>query len=151
MSEKLKLLFDECVGRAVLPKITEFLGISENPPELSHVLQFQEQGVHDEDWIPQIAEERWIVVTADRGRRGKQSKGEKLPLVCRQFGVTHVMLSSSIHHKSNFDKIRILLEVWPGIIDLVNAPRGSGYLLRLTTAGHAQLVQVYAPPSEPSA
>jgi len=151
VSETLKLLFDECVGKAVLPKIAELLAISEKQPDLAHVLQFQEQGVHDKEWIPLIAEEGWIVVTADRGKRGKKSKGEKLPLVCRQFGVTHVMLSSSIHHKSNFDKIRILLEVWPEIMDLVKAPRGSGYLLRLTTAGHAQLAQVYSPPSEPSA
>ncbi|MHB1421905.1 MAG: PIN-like domain-containing protein [Gemmataceae bacterium] len=124
MSAKLRLLFDECVGKPILDAVATYLAASEQKPDLSHVLDFQQQGIFDETWIPRIAAEGWIVITADRGKRGGRSKGEKLPFVCQQFGVTHILLSARVHEKTTFEKVRLLLQVWSEVADLVNAPRG---------------------------
>jgi hypothetical protein len=142
VSQKLKLLFDECVGKPILSAVAGFLATSEQKPELSHILDFQEQGTPDSTWIPQVEAEGWIIITADRDKRCKE---EKLPLVCRQFGITHIMLSARVHHKKNFEKACLILEVWSDVAGLIMEPRGSGFSLRLTQGGHANLVKLYGP------
>ena len=88
-----RLMFDECVGKPAMEEIQRTISLSLDEAEFKHVLDFQRQGVLDEDWIPRIAREGdWVVITADRGRRGSAKKGEKLPVVCKQQGVTHVVL-----------------------------------------------------------
>lgn len=150
MTAPIRLLFDECVGKPVMEKIKAAVSISLDQPEFSHVLDFQKQGVHDEDWIPRIAEEgNWIVITGDRGRRGKANKGEKLPVVCKRHGVTHVVLSKAIHHKGSIEKMAAILSVWSDIQKLVDAPNGSMHVLRLRgkQPGTPVLVQVDPPVS----
>src|SRR5438105_1695297 len=128
-----------------MDKIKAAVSISLDESEFSHVLDFQIQGVHDQDWIPRIAQEgNWIVITGDRGRRGKASKGEKLPVVCKAHGVTHVVLSKTIHHKTSLDKMAAILSVWSDIQKLADAPKGSQHVLRLRgkSPGTPILVQV---------
>jgi len=117
----------------------EVLAASEQKPELAHVLDFQGQGILDQDWIPRIAQEGWIVITGDRGKSG----GQKLPLLCRRFFITHVLLSAAVHRQRGFEKQRAILHVWPEIALLPQMPKGSGFSLRLSSAGTAKLVKIY--------
>jgi PIN like domain len=108
--------------------------------DFTHILDFQKQGVLDEEWIPRIAKEGgWIVVTSDRGRRGPK-KGAKLPIVCKRHGVTHIALSATVVKKSSFEKLGIILQVWPEMKKLADAPKGSAHLLRMK--GRKYLVPV---------
>jgi hypothetical protein len=153
VTEEIKLLFDECVGKPVMERLATWLAAAPEKTLLGHILDYQRQGTHDEVWVPQVATEGWVVITADRGRRGKRSKGEKLPILCRSFGITHVMLSSSIHNRSGFEKCQAILAVWPEIVKLPAAPKGSGHLLRVTKTvkgERIELMQLYPSlPPEP--
>lgn len=143
MTSLLRLLFDECVGKPTMLAIAELLVAEPEKPDLQHVLDFQSQGVRDEVWVPKAATEGRIIITADRGKRGG---GAKLPLLCRRYGITHVMLSATLHHRKGFEKAAAILTVWPELAKLPNVPKGSGYSLRLTSAGGPHLVLVYSPP-----
>jgi hypothetical protein len=92
--------------------------------------------------VPKLANEGWIVITADGGKGGK-SKGEKLPKLCHLNKITHVILSSKIHHKPVFEKTRCLIAVWNDIIRLPEEPPGSRFSLRATASGNlVQLVKI---------
>jgi len=88
-------------------------------------------------WMPQRAPDGWIVLTGDRGKGGR-TKGAKLPFLCEQHGVTHIMLGPSAHHLPSDKKIVAIASVWDEIVKLPDAPRGSAYLLSVTR-GHARL------------
>jgi len=135
----IRILFDECVGKPVLDAIRPVLRLRTETFEMEHVLNFQEQGVADEDWLPKYAGEGWIIITADRGMGGL-SKGEKLTIVCRKLAMTHITLSSKVHHKNNFDKTVAILSVWNDIINrVIHAEGGTRFSLRLTTSDSATL------------
>lgn len=151
MTPPLKFLFDECVGKPVMDLLRKsIIALSVDEPEFAHVLDFQKQGEFDDVWIPRIAQDDWIVVTSDRGRRGKKN-GKKLPLVCKQHQVTHVALSGTIDQMNSLDKMAIILAVWDDMKKLAAAPKGSAHLIRLKgRKPHPQtpiLVQIDPPPN----
>lgn len=114
-----------------MEEIRRAIGLSLDQVELKHVLDYQEQGTWDEQWIPAIADQGWIIITGDRGGLGRKQKGAKLPIVCKRHGVTHVVLSATIHNKNSVQKLAAILTVWPELMKLVDAPRGSRHLLRI--------------------
>ena len=137
MSGGLKLLFDENFGRPTVEKLRQFLAGTEPAPELANVVDYLGGG-KDEVWIPRLRAEGWIVITADRGRR---SGGVKLPGLCVAHGVTHVLLSKSVHHSSQFEKARAVLAVWPELGAAALAPAGTRFVLRFNSAGNPVLDQ----------
>lgn len=150
MTTELRLLFDECVGTPTLGLLKSVLATAPEKPCLRHILEFQSQGVHDEVWLPRISKDGWIIVTADRGRQGRTGKGEKLPVLCRQYDVTHVMLSKTIHHWNSFQKFRCIMAVWTDIARLASAPKGSAHLLRVVKDDRVALVCLDSRPAEPA-
>jgi hypothetical protein len=123
-----RLLFDECIGRPHVDRLIQFIASdTDEPPEMRHVLEFQAEGVWDEDWIPRIADEGWIIISQDRGR--KPSKGRHLPHLCLELSVTHVLLSARVAGRKSADKILIILSVWREILELQEKPRGSRFIL----------------------
>lgn len=128
MTDK-KVLFDECIGKPHVESLIEFLAIDGGErPEIRHVLDFQGQGVWDEDWIPRVANEGWMIVTQDRGRKGR-SKGEPLPNLCHKLGITHVVLSRRIAQRKSADKVLTILSVWRELLGLFDEPVGSRFAL----------------------
>ncbi len=82
MSEPDKFLFDECsIGKPALKALKAVLQFEGTPPNIEHLLDKFPMSTFDIAWVPQIAEEGWIVISADRGK-GKK-RGGKLPLVCQ--------------------------------------------------------------------
>lgn len=126
---KAKFLFDECIGRPHIDRLKQFVEIDgDDAPEISHILEFQEPGVWDEEWIPQVASERWIIITQDLGRKGK-SKGNPLPTLCSSLKITHVLLSPRVNRRKSFDKMLTVLSVWRELIELADAPPGSRWMI----------------------
>ena len=56
------------------------------------------------------------------GKKG--GKGKKLPDLCAQHGVTHILLGPAVHKRQIFPKLLTILSVWHELIDAANGPRG---------------------------
>jgi len=124
-----RFLFDECLSR---PAVEE-LASRKQFEAVSLVGLLGEQGVLDSEWIPRIAADgRWIVITTDAGKR--PSRGGKLPRLCREHKVTHVVISSTIHRKRTQEKLEALVAVWDEIARLNEAPPGTRFKLRYRPA-----------------
>lgn len=138
MSSPPRFLFDECLPG---PAIVE-LAATHQIEFASLVALLGEQGALDNEWIPRIAAEgRWVVVTADGGKRG--SRGGKLPHLCQEHKVTHVVISNTIHAKKTRDKLALISEKWEQIAEAVaKAPLGTRFRLRLKPARGSGILRV---------
>jgi hypothetical protein len=150
VNSKAKLLFDECVGHPLVTQLANLIGVDEQEVELSHVLWKGFGGENDDVWIPKIASEGWVIITGDEGKQSKRAKGEKLPIVCSAYRVTYVSFSRAVVHFNTFEKTRTILNHWKELLVLKDAPRGSGYQIRLNNSGHTSLVLKNPPPAEPT-
>lgn len=138
MKEKLKLLFDENFGQPLVHALANLLAFYESPLQVEHLIHYVgRHGERDDVWIPLLAKEGWIVITADLGRCG----GLKLPRICAAEKVTHVLLSGSLHQRKQFEKARAILVVWPELIDAATEPKGTRFKLQLGPT-HPVLVKV---------
>ena len=124
----LELLFDENFGRPIIKALGEFLVFHELAPRVDHLLnRFASEGDKDEEWIPKCAKEDWIVITADKGGRGYA----KLPRICRQFGVRHILLVGQLVHRRQFEKVRAIIALWPQVLMTTDQPRGSRFKIKM--------------------
>ncbi len=147
MNEAFKLLLDECIGKQIASALRAFLAPTEESAVIKHLLELHKPGTLDDVWLPEAAKDGWIILTGDRGKRA--SKGSKLPRLCRLLGITHVMLSASIHRMTTLDKQRMIISAWHDLRKLADAPRGSGYQLQKAGLG-SRLKPVYVPdPNQP--
>ena len=97
-------------------------------------------GTKDTVWIPQIARESdWVVITTDRGRRSAVT--EKLPKICRAYGVTHVTLSRGLHRRNMYYKALAIQSHGEKLLELENVARGAGYTIKMT-GKHFNIAQV---------
>lgn len=134
-----RFLFDECVGKPVMEDIHRLVGTA---AEFTHICDYFRQGILDIDWVPRIAAEGgWVVITPDGGKHSP--RGHKLPDLCRDYGVTHVILSPTLHNKKSAEKAGVIVSMWPKIERLVEEPPGSRFRLRYKeTKGRAGLIVV---------
>ena len=102
MTQPARFLFDECLSRpAVERQICDLLHLYGVDAEIAHLLSKFPPATPDKEWIPEIAKQGgWIIVTSDRGTHSR--KDERLPMICRDFGVTHVLLSGSLHRRNTY-------------------------------------------------
>lgn len=139
-----------------MDKLAALVSFDVTKVELQHAIRLGYGGKKDEVWVPQIADEGWMVITADDGRRPTPGSGEKLPVLCRKWGVTYAVFSRSIRKKTAWDKVQALVEVWGDIPAMRDAPRGSGFSIRPTKTGHYGLVllrpgqEPFVPPPKPT-
>lgn len=140
MNKKAKLLFDECIGWPILEQLAGVIGFNEEEVEVAHAVKMGFGGKNDEDWIPQIASDGWVIITGDDGRQKKKGKGEKLPILCAALGVTYAAFSKSICHYKSFQKYRVILAVWDDLIALKDVEPGSGFSIRPSSSGHPHVV-----------
>lgn len=132
----MKLLFDENFGRPLVDALKGLMSFAREKPEISHILALQQPGVKDSEWIPRLADDKWIVLTGDRGK----SAGPKLPQLCRAYGITHVLLSGSLQSSPQFEKARAVIGVWPALLALPDAPAGTRFALRYSHHRQAMLI-----------
>lgn len=150
-----KLLFDECIGKPHVECLANLVAFEQDDdrPEIQHLLDFQKQGVWDEDWIPRMANGGWLLVTGDRGRK-RGGKGEPLSRVCVKEGVTHVILSAAIQRRRSFEKMLTVLSVWYRLLTLHSEPLGSRYVIeplghKIDDRGKGKLIKRVLPESSP--
>jgi hypothetical protein len=146
-------LFDECVIGPVIVEqdLTASLALFGAEAELTHLFQKFSPGTLDSIWISQIAAEGgWIVVTSDRGAKSKKS--ERLPLICRELRVTHVVLSRGLHKRSAYFRTLANSSSWRQLLDAAEAAKGTGFSLSMSTAKKEvisfRFQKLYDPPGD---
>jgi hypothetical protein len=128
-------LVDECLGKPAVEHLTATLTARYRQSKIAHSFRFASiadivrLGTPDAQWIPRVEKRGYIIITSDRGRRGKPSKGEKLPLLCRRHGITYVMLSNALHHSNTQAKTAAIEQMFEELLGLAKARRGSGFWL----------------------
>ncbi|WP_020470531.1 PIN-like domain-containing protein [Zavarzinella formosa] len=123
-----RFLFDECVGKPLMLALEREVG---SQFEFVHLCDYFRAGIPDNEWIPQAAGGNWIVVTGDSGKHS--GKGKKLPDLCRNHSITHIILGPKLHHQSGMTKRIVIADLWPLIETLPGEPAGSRYRIVLRT------------------
>lgn len=126
MSEPLKFVFDECLGRPIVEAIARLVEFHPAKPVVKHLLELFPVTQPDAEWIPKLANDGYIVISTDRG---KSNFGAKLPHVCRESGAIHVLISAALHKRKQFEKARAVLAVWTDLMALDLAEPGSRFVL----------------------
>src|SRR5688572_16364980 len=95
--------------------MASLLAFSQEQPEIKSILDLYDQGTVDEVWVPELSaqKESVIVITCDRAKR---RGGAKLPSLCQQYGLTHVLVSGKLHEKKQFEKARAVITVWSDLV-----------------------------------
>lgn len=116
--------------------------------ELHHIIDKFFSGDKDENWIPQLASDgNWIVFTADAGKKSKD--GFKLPDICAENHVTHVLLSGKLHHMKSIDKIGWIGLGWPLVEQKVYKSKpGSRFKMRLVSSKGGDSLTIAVVPIE---
>ena len=127
---QMKVLVDENIGIPLIKALSNILQFHPSKPYLKSLLEYFKSGTQDPEWIQEIAEDDWIIVTSDRGRK---SGGNKLPLLCREQHVTHILISGKLHNSPQFEKIKAIINCWDEIVETQKAPKGSRFALRYTS------------------
>lgn len=140
MTPPLRLLFDDCLSKHAVKALVDIAQFSRGAVEVAHLATINCEGKLDDEWVPEVANAGYLLVTTDRAK--KKSQGSKLPVLCQRNGLRHVMLSAAVHQMSQFDKLRATLTVWPKLIDASLAVPGAGFLLKKTNVGTFDLVAV---------
>ena len=131
MSQPIKLLLDECLGKPLIEDVERLLSWDVPKPNIKHLLDFFNEGTCDSVWIPQVAKEGWVILTADRA---KKSRHAKLPDICKHYKITHILMSSSVLNLKQNQKANAIVGVWEQIKLCADAPSGTRFYFRLTSA-----------------
>jgi hypothetical protein len=100
------------------------------PPKCDHITDFLKSGTKDKEWIQRIAKDsNWVVITADGGHQSR--KGDKLPELCAEHGIRHLVLSPKVSMKKTSEKVGALLQVWEEIQLLHNEQPGKRWDLKI--------------------
>ena len=103
------------------------------------------QGIEDQDWIPKIAEEGgWVVISPDKGKHSRVE--ERLPALCLEYGITHLLLSAKVHDKSAEEKIKAVCDLWVQIEALADLANGSRYHMKIRSIGNGADYTFYIHP-----
>jgi len=97
----------------------------ETQPLLKHIFQISEEGEEDSEWIEKLDKGDCIVISGDQGR-----DIPRLPSICKQKNITHIVLSPNVHKSSRFERARAIIALWPHILKTFNAPPGSRFLIK---------------------
>ena len=112
------------------------------PVELYHMVDKYASGDKDEVWIPKLAvEDNWLVFTADAGKNSKE--GFKLPDLCAENQITHVLLSGKLHQMVVFEKINWIGLGWRLVEERVyGSIPGSRFKMRLVSSRGGQALTI---------
>jgi len=135
LSEPVKLLFDECLGKPLVDDIKKLLSWDTPSPKIEHLLDYFAEGTCDSIWVPKVAHEGWMIVSGDRGRKSRI----KLPAICSAYQITHILMGPSILHLKQHEKANIIVGVWDQIKECSAAPKGTAFILRMV--GHRPTIK----------
>jgi len=137
MSDSVRILFDENIGKPIARAIGQLLAFYRPAPKVMHLIDFEgQEGTDDRKWIPKLSEGGWVVISSDMGRKKRDAR---LPAICRMAGITHFLFSGTLHNSVQFEKARAIIALWPRIVEGARGPRGARYAIQKGTH-HPRLV-----------
>jgi PIN domain-containing protein len=136
LNQPIKLLVDECLGRPLTQEIQRLLSWDEPAPTIHHLFDYFQSGIKDPVWIPKVKDEGWMILTSDRGKKGRH----KLPHICAHYKITHILMSKSVLNLKQYQKANAIVSVWEQIKECDTAPKGSRFRLRLNHA-HRPIIE----------
>jgi hypothetical protein len=142
-NQPVKLLLDECLGRPIVADMNKMLSWDSPTPTIHHLTYYFIPGTKDPDWIPKVKSEGWIILTQDKGEKGR----DKLPQICAHYKITHIIMGKAVLHLKQNQKANAIISVWEQIKDCNSAPPGTRFRLRLNHAGKPVIEKVDLPPS----
>lgn len=140
-----RLLIDECLPpKLITAYLKSHIGLSGDGVDAVHIKVYLGGGKKDPEWVPKIAKDRrWCVLSEDRGSHS--ARHDALPIVCFEYGVTLIRLSSPVVKKKITFYGPQILANWPSIMGALRGPKGAQYLLRQhntrSTDTHLQAVR----------
>lgn len=130
MTEKTaKLLCDENVPYKVVGTLACLIEPLKLQVELRHLKDVVGLGQKDEVWLPKVKNEGWTVLTGDSGRCGFK-KGQPLPKICVECGISLVVMSPKVHELPMEKKILVIISVFPEIVRIASAVTCSHWKLQ---------------------
>jgi hypothetical protein len=95
-----------------------------------------------------VVTEELIVVSSDRAK--KPSAGDKLPKLCSEFGVRHILLSATINGGSNLARVQaIIAHAQELAVEVPKTPKGTRYRLRYSDGDRHRTVLELVAPTQP--
>jgi len=133
-----RFLFDENTGAPFVNVLRSIAPLDKkHTVEIAHTVERFGLSAKDREWVPKLEQEDWIVISEDRGMHS--SRGDKLPVLCWQYNVTHVLvLPALLKNGGQFEKLRALLAMWPRLLLLPNEQRGSRWKLKYANPERTQ-------------
>jgi len=127
-----KFFFDENYPPSITKLLKDCLSYHVSKPEISHVIEIYGAGLKDDELIKRLIESgsKFIIISSDRGR---SNNGPKLPVLCREANITHILLSGNLTNSKAFEKLRAIISKWPEIAE-IDASKYSRYMLKYTVA-----------------
>jgi hypothetical protein len=123
VNEGLRLFFDECCSPRLPRELFEFYHKDYPGLAVRHVLDNYKAGTPEPDWLAPLREDKsWLVITKDCG---KKSPEHKLPLICQEWGITHVVFTAALIHAGFSQHKAALVTVWPQLVLLRKLPLGT--------------------------
>jgi len=118
-----KLFIDTCVAKPLSNRILNHYKSVYPSIQITHLTDFYRQSRSDSVWLPNLADEGgWIAVSADLGR---DKKKPSLPQLCRDYGVTSVLMTDTLHKKGVNMHQEVLHEILRNIEPIYKAPAGT--------------------------
>jgi hypothetical protein len=123
MSAGLKLFFDECCSPRLPRELRDFYQRDYPALQIRHLMDDWTAGTPDSQWLEALRQDpSWIVITKDAGKNSAQ---EKLPLICREWGITHIVFTSRIISKGFVTQKNAVAGVWEQLFQLHRLPPGT--------------------------
>lgn len=123
MSSGLKLLFDECCSPRLPRELRDFYQRDYLDLQIRHLMDDWTPGTPDSQWLETLRQDpSWIVITKDAGKNSAQ---EKLPLICREWGITHVVFTPGMISKGFVTQKNAIAGVWEQLFHLHRLPSGT--------------------------
>lgn len=123
MSGRLRLFFDECCSVRLAREIGAFYRNDYPQLEIMHLFEKWPAGTADPQWLEYIRENPdWVIITKDAGAK---STHNKLPMICREWGITHVVFTSGLIQKGFLAQKNALVGVWEQLFYLKHLPPGT--------------------------
>lgn len=123
----MRIIFDATFGEGWVESLRSFFQIHKEPrPLFLHIYHMFDRNVKDDEWIPKVVGLDCLIITCDAGRMAP-----RLPLLCKQYKKTHILISPTMHNKCNqFQKARAIVILWPEIERTMEHPRGSCFQIQ---------------------
>ena len=128
----MKLLLDENLSPPATKVLSQLVKRTKESAEVWNLLDICPSGIQDPDWLPKFKSQSdpWLIITGDSGKR---CGGERLPELCTELGIRHVLLSGKLNQRKQFDKFRAIMTVWPALQKAFESDAGAQF--RLQQAG----------------